>query len=77
MIRDSFHILGSATKKACTLSCVSKQHFVPKTMLNIDICAFTVAVPKMWNQPPTIIKSSETTATVLKLLLLLALFLFY
>jgi len=45
VIRNSFHILGSARKKARILSYVSKQHFVPKTKLNIGICAFFVALP--------------------------------
>ena len=42
-------------------SSVSKQRFVPKTKLNIDERAFSVAATTLWNQLPFTSKYSETS----------------
>ena len=44
----------------------SQQHFVPKTNLNIDKRAFSVAAPTIWNKLTITIKSSETGDTFRK-----------
>ena len=47
-------------------SSVSKQHFVPKTRLNIGKPVLSVAVPTVWNQLPITIQSSKTVDTFRK-----------
>ena len=47
-------------------SSVSKERFVPKTKMNIDKRAFSVAAPTIWNQLPITIESSETIDTFRK-----------
>ena len=47
-------------------SSVSKQLFAPKTKLNIDKRAFSVAASTIWNQLPIAFKYSETIATFCK-----------
>ena len=44
-------------------SSVSKQLLIPKTKLNIDKRAFSVAAPIIWNQLPITIKFSESVDT--------------
>ena len=43
-------------------SSVSQQLIVPKTKLNLGKRAFSVAAPRVWNELPIALKTSETIA---------------
>ena len=43
-------------------SSISQQLIVPKTKLNLGKCAFSVAAPRVWNELPITLKTSETIA---------------
>ena len=47
-------------------SSISQQLIVPKTKLNLGKRAFSVAAPRVWNELPITLKTSETIASLKK-----------